>query len=466
MTISGLAPRPAKRLLVRQTGHTMTNTREIYRTMDLALRIGELMLAAGAGAADVSAQMDNVARATGIRTITADVTFTELTMSYQGPDDKLPLILIRTVRTRAANYTQLTAVDHLVRALVSGLIDRDEAATRIRAIAGSAAPRRPWIVTGSWGVMGAGVALMLDGNAAVMAIAFIAACCIDVIVQFLGKRRVPDFYQRAAGGLFATLLAAGVTAAFDDIGPSRVITSSIFLLLAGVSFLGAVQDALTGFPLTATARFMEATVATAGVLAGVGVGLTIASAAGSGLGNVDPGTIVLASWPWAVLGAAITAASFAYASQSPLRSILPAAAISAAGTGLYVAAFGVNLGAPLASGLGAALIGVVSFSVSGRCRVPPLLIVTAAIVPLLPGLSAYRALALFGQGSNSALLALAGAAAIALALGAGVIGGEYVAQPLKREARKLETKLSGPRLVGPITIRHERRRTRRAARER
>lgn len=439
----------------------MADTREIYRTMDLALRIGELMLAAGAGAADVSAQMDNIARSSGYRTLVADVTFTELTMSYQGPDDEPPLILMRTVRTRAANYAQLTAVDHLVRRLVAGRVARDDAARRIRTIRTSAAPRPPWAVTASWGLMGAGVAMMLDGTWAVMAIAFVAACCIDVIVRVLDKRRVPVFYQRAAGGLFATVLAAAVTSAFDDIGPSRVITSSIFLLLAGVSFLGAVQDALTGFPLTATARFMEALVATAGVLGGVAGGLTIASVFGIGLGNVDPGTIVLAPWPWTVFGAAISAATFAYSSQAPLRSLLPAAVIAAAGTGMYLGSFDVGLGIAAASGLGAALIGVVSFSVSGRFRVPPLLVVTAAIVPLLPGLSAYRALALFGQGSNSALFALANAAAAGLALGAGVIGGEYIAQPLKREARRLETKLSGPRLVGPITVRHERRRARR-----
>jgi hypothetical protein len=31
-----------------------------------------------------------------------------------------------------------------------------------------------------------------------------------------------------------------------------------------------------------------------------------------------------------------------------------------------------------------------------------------------------------------------------------VILGEYVAQPLKREARRLENRLAGPRLVGPL----------------
>jgi len=34
-----------------------------------------------------------------------------------------------------------------------------------------------------------------------------------------------------------------------------------------------------------------------------------------------------------------------------------------------------------------------------------------------------------------------------------VILGQYLAQPLKREAQRLETRLSGPRLVGPLRIR-------------
>jgi hypothetical protein len=42
---------------------------------------------------------------------------------------------------------------------------------------------------------------------------------------------------------------------------------------------------------------------------------------------------------------------------------------------------------------------------------------------------------------------------VAIALASGVILGEYVAQPLKREARKLESRLAGPRLVGPFRAR-------------
>ena len=38
-----------------------------------------------------------------------------------------------------------------------------------------------------------------------------------------------------------------------------------------------------------------------------------------------------------------------------------------------------------------------------------------------------------------------------------MILGEYVAQPLRREARRMERRLSGPRLVGPLRARAARR---------
>ena len=97
-----------------------------------------------------------------------------------------------------------------------------------------------------------------------------------------------------------------------------------------------------------------------------------------------------------------------------------------------------NIGIAWASALAAVSIGVLSFFAANRVRVPPLVLVTAGIVPLLPGLSIYRGLALFGQGSNAGLVAMATAAAIAIALSSGVILGQYVAQPLKREAHRLE----------------------------
>ncbi len=104
---------------------------------------------------------------------------------------------------------------------------------------------------------------------------------------------------------------------------------------------------------------------------------------------------------------------------------------------------------------------MVSYTVAGWAEVPPLVIVVSGIVPLLPGLSIYRGLSLLGADDYTGILAMITAAAIAISLAAGVILGEYVAQPLRREARRLEQRLAGPRLVGPLRARAVRKAARR-----
>jgi uncharacterized membrane protein YjjP (DUF1212 family) len=436
------------------------DTRDIYKTLDLSLRIGEVLLSSGAGAADVGATMLNAAVGCGLRAATADVTFTELAMSYQTSFEDPALIQIRQVRHREIDYADLTQVDHLVRDLVSGAIDRDQARSRLARIVSSGHRLRRWAVTLGWGALGAGVGLLVGGSWRVSAIAAGASVLVDLLQRRMSRRRLPGFYQQVAGGLLATLIAVGMASAHVAISPSLVVTAGLIMLLAGINFMGAIQDALTGFPLTAGARILEAILATSGVIAGVSGGLTVGRMVGVDLGSLDPGAVTLSDVPVMSLGAAIAAAAFAFASYAPPRSLLPIAVIGGAGEAIYSIATDRGAGVAWASAVAAVMIGLVSYAVAGRVRVPPLVVVVSTVVPLLPGLSIYRGLSLLSEGGNGlGLLSIINAAAIAIALAAGVIFGEYLAQPLKREARKLEGRLSGPRLVGPLRVRSVRRRT-------
>jgi uncharacterized membrane protein YjjB (DUF3815 family) len=282
---------------------------------------------------------------------------------------------------------------------------------------------------------------------------------VDVIQRQMSLRRWPGFYQQVAGGLFATLIAVLAAASHARLSPSLVITAGIIMLLAGVNFMGAIQDALTGFPLTAGARILEAMLATTGVIAGVSGGLTVGRVLGVDLGHLDPGATTLSDLPVMTVGAAVSAAAFAFASYAPLRSLLPIAVVGGLAEAVYFLVFDQGLGIAWASATAAVVVGVVSYSVAGRVRVPPLAVVVPAIVPLLPGLSIYRGLSLLAEGSDG-ILSIISAASIAIALASGVIFGEYLAQPLKREARRLETRLAGPRLVGPLRVRSVRQRSR------
>jgi len=66
----------------------MAERSEVYQTLDLALRIGEVLLSSGAGAADVTATMLAVTDSCGVRQVSADVTFVDLALRHQPTSDE------------------------------------------------------------------------------------------------------------------------------------------------------------------------------------------------------------------------------------------------------------------------------------------------------------------------------------------------------------------------------------------
>ena len=398
------------------------------------------------------------------------MTFTALSMSHQRSSDDVPTLMLRHVQQRDIDYEDLTAVDHLVRDVLTDQADLYLARSRMATIVslGHAFPR--WAVTVAWMVMAAAVGVFLGGGPVVSVTAAVAAGLIDRVQIVLARRRLPYFYLQVAGGAIATLLAGAVAATPIEVDPSLVVTANIILLLAGIGLMGAVQDALTGFYLTSSARLIEAMMATAGIIAGVALGISVADGIGLELGQLVPGALGVSELPAVLGGAAVSAAAFSIASYAPRRAVVPIALTTAAAALISQGVALLGFGRVMSAGAAAFFIGLVAYAVAGRVRVPPLVVAVPAIVPFLPGLSIYRGLTFLAEGGffvSQGILALMTAISVAIALASGVILGEYVAQPLKREARRLESRLAGPRLVGPFRAmtRAERRALRRTSDE-
>ncbi len=436
---------------------------DTHLTLDLALRVGEVLLSSGAGAADVTATMLSITSACGLRNVEVDVTFTALSLSSQTAPGKPAQTHMRQLRFRATDYTKLTDVDLLVRALIAGEVDREEARSRLAGLVSSGHHRPRWAVSVAWGLMGVGASIVIGGDWIVNVIAFVVAVAIDVMLKAMSKRRVPPFYQQVAGGLLATVVAVAVFAVGIHVHPSVVVTAGIIMLLSGIAFVGAIQDALSGFYVTAGARGLEALMLTGGVIAGVSGGLNLAARLGVSV-TFAPAVYGWSQLPLVLAGAGLTASAYAFASYAPIRALVPIALVGVLGELAYRTMVNQHFGNAWASAVAAVVIGLVSYSVQGRVRVPSLVVVVSGIVPLLPGLSIYRGLFLLAEGSTAGLISLGAALAIAVALAAGVILGGYVAQPLKREAHRLENRLAGPRLVGPLKTRSPRSRRRRSRR--
>jgi uncharacterized membrane protein YjjP (DUF1212 family) len=421
---------------------------DTYQSLDLALTVGEIFLRSGAGAADVTATMLAVTGACGVRSVTADVTYTELALRHQPSPAEPAAIQLRRVTRQPVDYRLLTETDRAVHDLVDGRLTPDQARSEIAVLSSSGYQRRRWAITLGLGVMGSAVALRLGGTSVICALAFVAACAIDRTQLLLSRHRIPTFYQQTAGGLLATVIALVAAATSLDASPSRVVTSGIVILLAGIGLMGATQDAILGFPVTASARLLEAVLSTAGIVVGVSLGFALRVALGVELTRFQASTFELTRSGVMVLGAALAAAAFAYSSYAAMRAVAAVAIVAAISAAIAIALDGTSLGPTLGAGVAAIAIGLLSSPIANRISIPPLVIVVPAIVPLLPGLSIYKGLALLAEGKDG-VPDLVTAALTALALAAGVLLGQFISQPIRREARALESRLSGPRLAGP-----------------
>ena len=433
--------------------------RDAYLVLDFALRAGEILLSGGAGAADVTASTMALANACGLQRVDCDITFTSITLVYVRAADVAPVTSMRLVRRRALDYTRVTEVHNLIDDLVEGRTDPRTAMARLEQVRRAPHPYRSWTVTTTRALLAAAIVVLLGGGAAVAPAAFVSTVLVDRVLLWLDSRHVPLFYQNAVGGLIATATALALVAADVGVRPGLVVAGGIILLLPGSTLVGAVQDGITGYLVTAAARAFEVLLLTAGIVAGVGIGLDIGVQLGVSVEIAASVPFSLTQVPLQVLAAGVAAAAFAAANYAPRRTI-PAAGL--AGALGWLALVGTErLGLSPASGSAAAamLVGFGSYALAHRQKAPPLVYLAAGIIPLLPGLTIYRGMLRLAEGDTmGGLVTLGNAVAIGLALAAGAILGEFLAQPARRDAARFERRLVGPRLAGPLRVRRRERR--------
>ncbi|MGH3876252.1 MAG: threonine/serine exporter family protein, partial [Actinophytocola sp.] len=250
-------------------------------------------------------------------------------------------------------------------------------------------------------------------------------------------------------GAALALLATGV---LGETRPTVVVAAAITVLLSGLSVVSVVQDAITGYNVTAAGRTMEVSLMTAGLIAGVVLALNAAVELGMPpQGLADPLAPSVQRLPLQTVAGGAAAGLFALASYATPRSVLVAAVAGAAGAGGYSALALGGVGPIAASAVAATVIGFAGGLISRRLRIPPLVVAVSGMVPLLPGLLTYRALyELAVVRTITGLPTLMVAASVALALAAGVVLGEYLAQPVRYGLGRLERRLAGPRMAGPL----------------
>ena len=422
--------------------------------LDLAVQIAGCLLSAGMSANDVVVVALRITRTYGLRRVHFDVTYTSISASYYPAPGVPPITCIRTVQPDIIDYTQVRALDQLSTDIEHGLPLSDAAATFL-AIR-TARRRYPgWVsMLGNAGV-GVGTVLLFTASWKVLLITLISGCLLDRLLVVLGRARVPPFFSQFAGAAMMTLIAAGAYAAgrrgvevLAGVDPTVIVVGGIVMLVAGMTIVGAMQDAIDQFYVTASARVLEVVLLTAGIVVGIVAVLQIAFRVGAPVA-ISPDPVELGPLGAQFLGAGLICASFAVWAYADLATIALAAVIGLLGWAGYTATAAVGAGEVPANALGALAAAFVATLLIRRSSIPGFALVSAAILPLVPGLSLYNGLLqLTGTSPGSGDLAagvgtLLLAVSIALGIAAGATLGTYLGRPIVDQLRRIRRRYAG-----------------------
>ncbi|HEX5543486.1 MAG TPA: threonine/serine exporter family protein [Micromonospora sp.] len=404
----------------------------------LALRVGEALLASGATRADVAAAILRIAAAYGVPSCHADVTFNSITVVSGHPvDGPLPLTLMRVVSLRGSDYTRLDRVVAFVARLGREPLPVHQAHAALDDILGSAPPYRNWVATLAAAGLAAAVAVLIGGGALTAVTAAAASALVDRTLRLLTRAGLPSFFQHAVGaGLVSiapiALLLASRYAGLDVSAapPSLVVGAGLVVLLAGLSLVNVAQDAISGYLVTASARVLEVLLPTLGIVVGIAAVLDLSRAAGMPLHLAAAPGLPVPLW-LQLLAAAIASSCWALCGYATRRAVLVSAAGGGAVQLAYVVAKQAGVETSTASFLAALAVGFAVTVVARRVGTSPMVAQACAIVPLLPGIALYRGMFEVVEGVPAGSTALMQACGVALALGAGVALGEFLAVSLQ-----------------------------------
>ncbi|MFJ6798446.1 threonine/serine exporter family protein [Streptomyces sp. NPDC091268] len=396
----------------------------VGRVLDLTLRIGELLLAGGEGAEDVEAAMFAVARSYGLDRCEPTVTFTMLSITHQPSLVGDPVSANRTVRRRGTDYNRLAAVFRLVQDISAPEVDisLEEAYRRLAEIRRNRHPYPGWVLTVAAGLLAGAASTLVGGGVIVFFAAAIGAILGDRLAWLCAGRGLPEFYQFVVAAMPPAAFGVALKLAeIEDIRASAVITGGLFALLPGRALVAAVQDGLTGYYITASARLLEVMYLFIGIIMGVLVVLYLGLQLGA---SPKPEEVLqITHRPLIQIAASMVLVfTFAILLQQE-RSTVWIVSLNGGVAWVTYGALHYAGGIPPvpSTAVAAGLVGLFGQLFSRYRFASALPYVTAAIGPLLPGSATYYGLLLIAENRlNEGLGSLTNAAAIALAIAIGV----------------------------------------------
>ncbi|REF00961.1 threonine/serine ThrE exporter family protein [Thermomonospora umbrina] len=400
----------------------------VWAVLDLALRVGELLMASGEAAETVDRELTRLTRAYGLESCEIDVTLASISLCHTPGPGRAPVTAERRVRQRLPNYARLVAVHDLVdAATVNGLTPQ-----RVRFGLSGIIVRPPvypaWAVAGALCCIAAAGSVLAGGGPVAAGAALVATLAAERTGVWLGRRSIAEFYRLVVAAAIATLVALLLAAGPLHVRAEAVIIGVVIALIPGRALVAALQDGITGDVMTGTARLAEALFAIMAILAGIGATLYAGARLGLSLALSDLPPVPARLAAAQVTGAVAISVAFAVYVLTPVRLLPPVALGGALSWIAFVGLRSQDFSPAPATAIATAVIGVLFTGYARLRRLPALVCVMPCVVPLMPGTLMYRSMAELTTGrAGQGGLMLIEALLAALAIGGGVnLGAELL----------------------------------------
>ncbi len=412
------------------------------RALRLVMSLADRLLSMGAPASSVVHMALGITDVYCARKVHFDISYTQITASQDRGIDREPLTLVRTVSLRETNYRLMRQLQSLATDIANRQVTLDDAETQLDEAISNTVSYPRWVVYLAGGGLSAGSALLYTTSIPVVITAILVGILISWLVNRLGRRALPLFFVQIIASVAIMLVTTGLTWLVNQnyldvldkgFNPTVIAVTGIVLLVAGMMIVGAFQDAIDEYYVTASARLLKVIMATTGIVIGVGIGLYIAKQL-----NVTyvatPDRLSLTSTFYQYIGAIIISASFALSNHAKPGSIIVTGFVGF--LGYYVFLFAASLGlSPIpANAMAGLIIGFLATFISRMWRLPSLAVINAGIIPLVPGLTLYNGLmnVVTNPGASDGLALLFRAIAIAVVIATGASFGMLIGRPTRR----------------------------------
>ncbi|HYO42866.1 MAG TPA: threonine/serine exporter family protein [Candidatus Limnocylindrales bacterium] len=401
----------------------------VRRILEVARRVGMLLLASGAQTSEVEDSIRNLASDLGLAGVQAGVLYSSIQLSYVEPGDLRPTTIVQMASDRASDFRRLSDVASVLRRVASGRLDLDGAEAEVARIERDVR-RGPLLLALLAPAISSSALAILFGGSVVDALAtFVIALLVQPFVAWLRRTGLPPFFSLLLGALAATLLVAVAAWSGVSVEPGLLMTASLIQFLPGGALLAGVRDLIDQSMVSGTARLSEALLIGAGVASGALLGINLAANVGVSLTIESAGQ---RSWDpiVALLAVAVAVVAYGYQISVPPFALPWVGLLGAAAWTVYAL---LGYSPEVGTFTAAFLVGVAGRMLARQFKAPAALWVVPAILPLLPGLA--LVVALLAEGDLQRFGGIWNAILIAFGLGVGVAAGDIAVAAVDRVRR-------------------------------